>query len=459
MPSRPRTRETERILFPATGFTLGDALDYYRKIAPILLPHLKGRPLSWRRFPGSVGDESFWEKDAPSFTPAWVRTVSVPRRSEPSDIHYLVVDDRRTLAWLVRAGGIELHPFLHRVPHLERPTGLVFDLDPGAGATMADCCRVALLLRDSLEGLGLRSLAKVSGSKGLQLSVPVSGAITHAMTEGFARVVADSLAHSHPKLVVSKMSKALRRRRVFIDWSQNAGYKTTVAVYSLRAKRDEPLVSMPVTWEEVASAVDDVEPPILEFEPSAALSRVARLGDLFAPLLTWKQHLPAAFVAAFGEVQKSSRPRPEPSEARGTTAATGSRSKTLPRKKSQSGRRLFVVPRTSAGSELWLDVRGRFRRWILRPERTGEARLIAVRTSGSWPVQEDYYRGIVPADEGDRVSIEDIGTYELVTGDLDRHRAVLFFEGKHLAGTWELEKISADPKHHSWSLAPVKEKQ
>lgn len=269
------------------GFTRKGAIDYYRRVAKVLLPHLKNVPLSFKRYPDTVDGESFWEKDAPSFTPKWVKTVAVPRRGEDeSDIRYIVVNNLRTLTWLVSVGGFELHPFLHRAPKLQIATSVVFDLDPGAGADIEDCCDVALLLRDALAALKLKSFAKVSGSKGLQVYVPLNTNATHDATEAFARFVADALARAHPKRIVSKMAKQLRAKRVFIDWSQNADYKTTVSVYSLRTKREKPYVSMPLTWDEVEKHAP------LEFTPEAALRRIAKKGDLFAPVLKLKQKLP-----------------------------------------------------------------------------------------------------------------------------------------------------------------------
>ncbi len=254
--------------------------DYYREAARWMLPHLKDVPVSWKRYPGPLDGLSFWEKDAPSFTPSWIRTVDVPRRSDGTSIHYIVVDEAKTLTWMAGVGGLEIHPFLHRAPRLDEATAAVFDLDPGEGATFADCCEVALILRRVLM---LESFAKVSGSKGLQLYVPLNGDASHDAAQLFAKTVAEALARACPDLVVAEMAKALRRKKVLIDWSQNADYKTTVGVYSLRATG---LVSMPVTWKEV-----EARKP-LAFTPAAALARLRKRGDLFAPLLTMTQNLP-----------------------------------------------------------------------------------------------------------------------------------------------------------------------
>ncbi|HEV8432757.1 MAG TPA: non-homologous end-joining DNA ligase [Thermoanaerobaculia bacterium] len=418
-----------------SAFTKKGAIDYYRRVAKVLLPHLKNVPISFKRYPDTIDGESFWEKDAPSFTPKWVKTVAVPRRGEDeSDIRYIVVNDVKTLTWLVSIGGIELHPFLHRAPKLDVATNVVFDLDPGAGADIDDCCDVALLLRDALAALKLKSFAKVSGSKGLQVHVPLNTNATHEATVAFARFVADALARAHPKRIVSKMAKQFRAKRVFIDWSQNAGYKTTVSVYSLRAKGG---VSMPLTWGEV-----EKHSP-LEFTPDAALRRIAKKGDLFAPVLKLKQKLPGSGRWPVTGGRRASGHR---------SPATGH---SLPKEKSQSGRRLFVVVKTDqAGDELWLDVRGKFQRWILRPDREGGSQLIAL-FAGQFPVQKEYYAGKVPPEWRKRVKLEDAGAYELIEGSYERRRFDLWFTGKVLSGEWILEKINPEETHRSWRLSPV----
>jgi bifunctional non-homologous end joining protein LigD len=409
--AKKRTRRPDRVLFPKSGFTKDDAIDYYERVA------------------------KFWEKDAPSFTPDWVRTVAVPRRSGESEIHYIVIDDARTLAWVADVGGIEIHPFLHRAPRIERATSVVFDLDPGDGASMTKCCDVALVLRAALAALKLKSFAKVSGSKGLQVYVPLNGTTSHDATEGFSRFVAEELARRNPKLVTAKMGKQFRAKKVFIDWSQNAGYKTTVSVYSLRAKRDRPFVSMPVTWEEVESADD------LDFNPDAAIARLKKAGDLFARVLRLKQTIPEITTA-----RSAANPEPESGEI----TIRGVR---LPRQRSQSGRRLFVVPKTELGNELWIDMRGKFKRWILRPDREGGRQLIAM-PAGEFAIDPAYFRGEVPAEWRDRVSIADIGSYELIDGSYQRRRFDLWFTGNTLSGEWILEKLG-DESHRSWTLTPT----
>jgi bifunctional non-homologous end joining protein LigD len=244
-----------------------------------------------KRYPTGVAGKFFYEKNAPAFTPAWVTRASVPRARGGTAIRYVVVDDVRTLAWCANLNAVELHPFLHRAPALDVPTAVVFDLDPGPGTDVLTCAEIAFLLKDVFDRLGLRAFPKVSGSRGLQLYVPLNTPVTYDVTEPFARTVAEWLEREHPRRVTSEMAKRERAGRVFIDWSQNAQHKTTVAVYSLRAKRERPFVSLPVTWDELRKATIARDADRLFFEPKAALARLAKVGDLFRPVLTLKQRL------------------------------------------------------------------------------------------------------------------------------------------------------------------------
>ncbi|HUR81623.1 MAG TPA: non-homologous end-joining DNA ligase [Thermoanaerobaculia bacterium] len=400
--------------------TRADAVAWYEAIAKTILPHLRNRPLSFKRWTDTIGGESFWEKDAPSFTPKWVKRFPVPRREGGPPIDYIVCNTARTLKWIAGAGGIELHPFLHTIPRIDVATHVVFDLDPGQGADLRHCAKVALLLRDALP---LQSFAKVSGSKGIQVYVPLNTNATHETTETFARLVAEELTRAHPKLVTAKMSKALRVGKVFIDWSQNADYKTTVAVYSLRASG---LVSMPVRWDDLTGV----------FTPAEALARVKKHGDLFAPVLRIKQKLP--------DVGRASA-RPNPPERRAEARPT------LPKPSSQSGRRLFLITKTEMGSELWLDMRSRFKRFILRPDREGGGKLIAM-PAGEFAIDPAYYRAEVPKEWKGRVTIEDSGAYEVIEGSWQRRLFDLWFSGKVMSGRWMLEQTGEG--HRSWRLTP-----
>lgn len=280
----------DKVLYPS-GFTKGQVIDYYVRVSEYVLPHLAGRPVTLKRYPNGVNAKHFYEKDAPAYTPQWVRTFPVPRRSGESDINYVVIDDLASLVWSANTASLELHPFLHRVPEISTPTALVFDLDPGEGADVLTCAEVAFLLKGRLESSGLQSFAKVSGSKGMQVYVPLNTKITYAETQPFAHSLAEQLEREHPGLIVSAMTKARRTGKVFIDWSQNADFKTTVGVYSLRAKRSAPYVSMPLRWDELRAALDEENAARLDFEPEVALQRLRKTGDLFEPVLTLKQHL------------------------------------------------------------------------------------------------------------------------------------------------------------------------
>jgi bifunctional non-homologous end joining protein LigD len=282
----------EKVLYPAARFTKAQVIDYYVRVSDWLLPHLKDRPVTLKRYPDGVGAAHFYEKDAPSFTPDWVRLFPVPRRGGGPDIRYVVIDDLSTLVWSANLANLEIHPFLHKAPRIDRPSFLTFDLDPGEGADLLRCAEVALFLRELFERIGLQAFPKISGSKGIQISLPLNTPVTYAATQPFARAVAQSLAREKPTLVVSEMAKELRKGKVFIDWSQNADFKTTVGVYSLRAKQPHPFVSMPVTWEELGRALHESSAAALSFTPDAALERLQQSGDLYAPVLALKQKLP-----------------------------------------------------------------------------------------------------------------------------------------------------------------------
>ncbi len=275
----------EKALYPEAGFTKGHVLDYYTRIAPVLLPHLRNRPLTLKRYPQGVQAGYFYEKQCPKHRPPWVETAPVWSDHNQRTIDFCLVNDLPTLVWVANLASLELHTALHRAPEISRPDMVVFDLDPGEPAGLPECAEVALWLREALDGLGLVSVVKTSGNKGLQLYVPLNTPVTYDETKGFSRALAQVLERAHPKLVVSNMAKELRRGKVFIDWSQNDEHKTTVCVYSLRA-RERPTVSTPVTWEELK------KPEELVFEAADVLERVDRHGDLFAPVVELRQELP-----------------------------------------------------------------------------------------------------------------------------------------------------------------------
>jgi bifunctional non-homologous end joining protein LigD len=289
-----------RVLFPRTRFTTDDLASAYEQLAPVLLPHLARRPLTLKRFPDDIHGEVFWEKDAPSFTPTFVQRLPVPRKGEAGVINYMNLADAKSLRWAASVGCIEIHAFLHRYPFISSPTLIAFDLDPGEGVALTDCCAVALEIHEWFERRELQSFAKVSGSKGLQVYVPLNTASSYALTQALSRRVAEELERQHPSAVISRMARAERTGKVFIDWSQNAEHKTTVSVYSIRAKNEEPLVSIPVTWTEVEQAVSKPRAENLLFTLGEAIARVKEVGDLFAPVLALKQSVPESLVSELG---------------------------------------------------------------------------------------------------------------------------------------------------------------
>ena len=274
-------------MYPATGFTKGQVIDYYTRIAPVVLPHLRDRPLTLKRYPNGVEQGHFYEKQCPSHRPEWVRSEPVELRSKTID--FCVCDDLPTLVWLANLADLELHPSLSKVPEVARPTVMAFDLDPGEGSGLAECCEVAVILRDALQQLGLECFPKTSGSKGIQVYVPLN--VDDVDYDHGTKLISNALARhleaAHPKLIVSSQRKELRKNKVLIDWSQNDEHKTTVGVYSLRA-RERPTVSTPLAWDEVEAG----DPEALVFDTDDVLARVEEHGDLFAPVEQLEQRLP-----------------------------------------------------------------------------------------------------------------------------------------------------------------------
>lgn len=289
-----RLTNLDKVLYPEVGFTKGEMVDYYAKVAPAIVPHLRGRAVTLRRFPEGVDDldSAFFEKRCPKHRPKWVKTTRVQAGPNAGKIDFCVCDSLPTLIWMAQLAAIELHPSLSLGRAPKRPTVLAFDLDPGPPADVVDCSRVALRLREVLGQLELESFAKTSGSKGMQLYVPLNGKATYEDTRPFAQALAQLIAKQTPDEVLAKMGKKTDRSgKVLIDWYQNNERKTTIAVYSLRA-RERPTVSTPVTWEEVEAVAESGDGSSLVFEAGDVLERIEQQGDLFAPVLELKQQLP-----------------------------------------------------------------------------------------------------------------------------------------------------------------------
>ena len=275
----------DKVLWPETGFTKGQLIDYYSRIAPVMVPHLTRRPITLRRWPNGVAGQSFFEKNCPSHKPPWVESVQM------GDVRYCMLDEPAALVWVANLASIELHPSLAVTDDLEVPTAVVFDLDPGAPADILTCAKVGFIVRAALERIGLESWPKTSGSKGLQIYAPLNSGAGYDRVKPFAQAMAQLLERDHGDLVVSSMEKSIRKNKVLIDWSQNTASKTTVSVYSVRAL-DRPSVSTPVTWDELDDALTAGDAGRLRFGPDDVLDRVERLGDLHAPVLSTRQELP-----------------------------------------------------------------------------------------------------------------------------------------------------------------------
>src|SRR3954453_19188619 len=280
----------DRVVFPRTGTTKGEVLDYYVRVADVMLAHLRDRLLHMHRYPEGVEGPRFWQKGCPEHRPEWLPATAGWSRDKGEPIEFCVVQELAALLWAVNIGSIELHTSLHRRDDLYRPAAIAFDLDPGPGAGLLECADVALRVRALLAELGLDAWPKTSGGKGLQVYVPLDGTATYAQTKPVARTVAEVLEAQTPERVVSRMARSLRAGKVLVDWSQNTEHKSMVCAYSVRAKQ-RPTVSTPLMWAEVEAAVDGGDAGGLVFEMGAVLERVTAHGDLFAPVLTERQPL------------------------------------------------------------------------------------------------------------------------------------------------------------------------
>jgi bifunctional non-homologous end joining protein LigD len=297
----------DKVLYPATGFTKGQVIDYYARIAPVLLPHLAGKPLTMKRYPGGVDEEYFFEKNAPAHRPDWIKTAPIWSYGNKRNVNYLLANDLATLIWIANLASLELHPSLSLAKDITCPTMMVFDLDPGAPADMVQCAQVGMWLREIFNHFGLKSFPKTSGSKGLQIYVPLHTPTSYEKTKPFAHALARLLEEEHRDLVVSDMKKALRVGKILVDWSQNDEHKTTISAYSLRA-RERPTISTPLQWEEVERVLAKKNPKLVVFEGPDVLKRVEEMGDLFEPVLKLKQKLPdLQEILQAGKIEESER--------------------------------------------------------------------------------------------------------------------------------------------------------
>ena len=451
----------DKVMYSDNRFTKSQVIEFYASIAPYVLPHIKERPITMKRFPNGVGGTHFYEKDAPSFTPSWIKKFAIPRTGETSMIRYILLNDLPSLVWSANMANLEIHPFLAKAPQIERPTMLVFDLDPGEGADIFSACEAAFHVKDVLDRLNLKSFVKVSGSKGIHLHVPLNTNVTYEVTQPFAKSIAQLLAREHPNLIVSEMPKTKRRGKVFVDWSQNAEYKSTVAVYSLRAKANRPFVAMPVSWNDLTEAIKKGDAAQLFIEPDLALRRLKKIGDLFAPVLKLKQTLPEPFLELMSK-------EPEAHRQRRTKALDAYRRKrdftktpepgpALPKSSGQGSRKLFVIQKHAARRlhyDFRLEMSGTLKSWAVPkgpPYELNERRLaVAVEDH---PMDYAKFEGIIPRGEygGGTVMVWDIGTYELIDGNYWQGKLHIFLSGKKLKGEWVLVKDAGrDGKDNVW---------
>ena len=289
---RLKLTNLDKVLYPKTKTTKAEVIDYYARVADVILPHLKGRPLTLKRYPDGVDRFNFFEKNCPKHRPEWVKTTPIYVDRRAGEIEFCLCENRATLIWMAQLAALELHPSLSKGTRMEQPTVLAFDLDPGPPAGLVECCKVALRVRELFGAFGIEGFPKVSGGKGLQVYFPLNTKVTYEHTSPFAKAVAQLLEQQTPKEVVSKMAKVDRRGKVFVDWSQNHQKKTTISVYSLRA-RERPTASIPIHWREVERTAKGGDTDKIRFEIPEAIKRIEKEGDLFEPVLKLKQKLPA----------------------------------------------------------------------------------------------------------------------------------------------------------------------
>jgi len=468
----------DKVYFPENGYTKGQVIAFYSDIAAAILPYLRDRPLTLKRYPEGVGGEHFYEKNAPAHTPSWVKQFAVPRSEGGSDINYILCNDRATLVWATNLGDIEKHVLLAEAPNLSRPTSVVFDLDPGEPAGLLDCGEISLHLKKVFEALKLECFVKVSGSKGLHLTVPLNTDVTYEMTQSFAKAIAELAVQQMPDRVVSEMAKPLRRGKVLIDWSQNSDFKTTVSVYAMRANRGEPFISMPVTWAELARAVKRGDEKPLFFTPDAAVKRIKRLGDLFTPALKMKQKLPAAFMKALASgppPKLSSWPRNrsksgqdhdqslrEYAAKRDHTQTSEPAARPVTKRATGKGVHRFVIQKHEASHlhyDWRLEMRGVLRSWAVPkgpPMKLREARL-AMHVEDH-PLEYADFEGTIPAGNygAGTVMVWDQGEYEDLTGNpaaaFHQGKMHVMMRGKKLKGEWILVKDRREEGSNKWLL-------
>jgi bifunctional non-homologous end joining protein LigD len=458
--TRVELTNLSKVFYPQVGFTKAQVIDYYARVAPALLPHLENRPISLKRYPDGVTGEYFFQKQAPPHRPDWIKTI--PVKTGRRQIDYCLINELPDLIWASNLANLELHTFLHRVPEISRPTMLAFDLDPGEGVDILLCSQVGLWIRDLLMGLGITCFPKTSGSKGLQLYVPLNSPVDYEETKRFAHELANRLEKEHPDKVVTKMRKELRVGKVLVDWSQNDEHKTTVCVYSLRAT-DRPTVSTPVTWDEVDAALQKKDCSQLVFTSADVLDRVEKKGDLFAPVLALRQQIPSLDALAEakpgnGKSSRGGNPKPDLQSYREKrNFASTSEPEGKPQLRAE---RSFVVQKhraTRLHYDLRLEMGGVLKSWAVPqgPSMDPAVRRLAVMVEDH-PLEYANFEGTIPKGNygAGEMIIWDRGTYRTegdILEQLNRGKIVLELDGKKLRGEFHMVKIRS-AKGNEWLL-------
>lgn len=468
----------DKVMFPADGFTKGQVIDFYIRISEVLLPHLKDRPITMVRFPDGVSGKSFYEKDAPSHTPPWIKRAPM-KRSDGSTIRYILINDLPSLVWSANMANLEMHTLLSRYPKVDQPTMVVFDLDPGPPATAIESAKVAFWLKEIFDRLGLQSFAKFSGSKGIQVYIPLNTPVTYDVTSEFAHNIAKFLHQAHPEAVVSEMAKKLREGKVFIDWSQNSKSKTTILVYSLRAKRELPYVGIPFSWDELEKLLKKGDPDKFLIGPEDALKRIERFGDLFEPVQTLKQSIPKDYLKKLeSPPSKSKSPKVRARGVKGTTIKDynlkrdfeqtaeppGEVEEKKSNKSSGEPEHMFVIQKHEASRlhyDFRLEMQGVLRSWAVPkgpPTKLKDPRL-AMHVEDH-PMTYARFEGTIPKGNygAGTVMVWDIGTYKVLEQNpvaaYYAGKLHLLMNGKKLQGEWVLVKTNKEAGRQ-WLLMKV----
>ena len=461
-----------KVLYRKTGFTKGQVIDYYKNVSSYILPHLKDRPITLKRFPNGVENDFFYEKQCPSFKPDWLKTLEKGQMSK----NYCLINDLPSLIWIANLASIELHTLLVTKENVSRPTMLVFDLDPGQPATLLNCLEISLIMRDMLSGLGLKCFAKTSGGKGLHFYLPLNTEVTYDQTKFFAKAVAQVMEKNYPDRIVSKMDKSIRKGKVFIDWSQNTQHKTTVCVYSLRAQ-PTPTVSMPVSWEQVEKAITEKNAESLIYDPAQALETLKKQGDIFAEVLTLKQKLP------YDLAKNKTLNKPASLESKNSKLSTYQKKRDFTktpeppsRLASRSKTFIFVIHKHAARKlhyDLRLEVHGVLKSWAVPkgPSSSPAEKRLAVQTEDH-PFGYKDFEGTIPAGQygAGLVIIWDRGTYKNVTVDsknktvsaddaIENGKLEIVFEGEKIKGKYSLVRLKRrEGDDKSWLLIKSNDK-